>query len=379
MEHVIDFSVAMVAWVVAVVKSRHAWYGRHDPVVARSWIFVFLFALCMTFQVDVIYLSFDRMVGAPNLAWLIAYGFFIGAIYFAASACLAALKAPVPWWLPPLTLATLLTILLIFPTAIATIPEQADHTTPQSGLELIFMMTLYVYAVVTGTIPLRTFAHFYGLETTVAARLRTGTFLLGVTLAVSFFAMAIVTGVLKFWRPTLPFLPQATLLVRMLMGSAGLMWALGFLPQRVFVTLARPLGFGQKLAALRELRHVQAQLDQLCPSVGRDPLTYWTFWRHLDFHLYRSVIGILDGKRMLAAYLEGMGNEKGIAFTPDQNEGAAIGRTAETRWDAATRRRAMALHGVIAGVDDNKAYPELVKRYRQIGKAWRTARREAAK
>lgn len=377
MEHVVDISVAAVAWAVAVVKSGHARRSRHDAVVARSWVFVFLFALSMTFQINAVYLSFDRAVGVPNLAWLINYVLFAGAIYFAAAACLAAEKAPVPRWLPLLTAATLLTLLFIFPTAIATLPEEADHTTPQAGLELIFMLTLYGYAAIVGIIPLRTFFRFYRLETTLAARLRTGAFLLGVALAVLFFAASMLTVALHFWRPAFSFQSQTTFLVRALMGSAGLMWAMGFLPQRAFVTLARPFEFVQKLLALWALRRVQAQLDRLCPSVGRDPLTPWSFWRHLDFHLYRSVIGILDGKRMLAAYLESAPDGSGAGLASHQN-GAAGGQTAVAGWDTATRRKATALHRAIARVDDTQAYPELVQQYKEIGKQWRAARRKEA-
>src|SRR5688572_5516622 len=138
MQAVIDVSVASLAWIVTLYKSRVAFQERRDWRVWSSWLFTFFFALCMTFQVDAIYVFFDILTGVNNLSWLMAYLLVAVAIYFAASGCRAALSKPDPRWMRPYLFATLLGLILIFPVGIATGSEQTDHSVPRTVLELLF-------------------------------------------------------------------------------------------------------------------------------------------------------------------------------------------------------------------------------------------------
>jgi hypothetical protein len=97
-----------------------------------------------------------------------------------------------------------------------------------------------------------------------------------------------------------------------LQAIAICLWSLCFLADRVYDDLLiRPARFVRKLATLRRLSRLKARLDvslRLVSSATAASTTGKTTWRERlrdpDYHIYQTVIGILDDEKVLARYLE---------------------------------------------------------------------------
>jgi len=417
MQAIIDISIAAVAWAVTVFKFNavhREWRGDRDRRVLSSWAFALFFSLCMTFQVDAVYVTVDTLVGVNNLSWLLAYLCLILAIYFVCTGCCIAMKVDPPRWALPYLAVTAGLLVIIFPFGVATTPEWADHTVPRSVPEFLFMELLYTYAIIMGVIPALAFARFQRNEGTLPTRLRTSVILLAAILAITFFVVKVVASLLGLLVPSLPLVLYLMGLSRLLMAASGLLWTLTFAPNRLYLALARPFMFHEKVLALRDLRSLQARLNHLCPPVVPDQPTWWDQLRSLDFYIYQTVIGILDGRKMLASRLEqldrpvlagGPGRSQGARVCPElagrspsnrgrsegeQRGAESAGRLARSHvqmfnlqrvngqyistspplpgWDGPTVEEAIRLHWALQSVPEPQDFDGLVAAYRDLSR-----------
>ena len=305
----IDVSVAVLAWAVTFYKFNAVWKDSRrtrDWRVLGSWAFALFFALCMTFQVDAVYFTIDTFVGVNNLSWLLAYLCLVLAICFVCVGCCTAIRIEQPRWMLPYLVVTAALLVAIFSLDIATAPEWADHDIPRTVAELLFMELLYIYGSVMGMIPALVFTQIRRNEGTLSTRLRVSVILLAIVLAIIFFLVKIAMSFLGFLYPSRPLVFHLLDLARLLMAASGLLWVLVFVPNGFYLAVARPFMFREKILALRDLRYLQVRLNRLCPPVVPDRATCWDRLRNLDFYIYRAVIGILDGKKMLAAHLNAL-------------------------------------------------------------------------
>ena len=390
MQTTLDIAVATLAWVVTILKFhavRRNGRWAQDERVLRSWAFVLFFALGMTFQVDAVYFAVDTLTGVNNLSWLFAYVFVALAIYFVSTASCMAMKVRQPRWMLPYLMVTLCLFALIFSLGITTSPDWAEHTIPRNLFDLLFMELMYLYAIVLGTIPALAFARFTRSEGTLPTRIRTGVTLAAVILALAFFVAKVVLSLLGFLHPSLPFVRFLSVLAMALMGAAGLVWSLVFAPNRLYLTLAGPFTFCQKVLTLRDLRRLQTRLNRLCPPVAPEQAGWWDHLRNLDFHIYRAVIGILDGKKMLADQLQALG--AGLASAgPMEQPGLQIALptglrpgsiqasghrfrwpvTFARQWDERATEEAIRLHRALQSAPEPEDFQCLVAVYRNIGR-----------
>ncbi len=333
----------------------------------QTWGFVAFFGGAVTVQIEPVYTAISRIFGVNNLAWLMSYCLGAVATYLTISALHGGLKIKEePVIIRRILHVTLLALLLIFP-AIARMPNKPDHTNPTTVAEILFMLALYVYGGCACLSISRTFFKLQRQDSVLHCRLR---WLVIVATAFSgsmFFIGRVPYVIIVFLHPDLALHPAVAGIQQLSRAAffSCLGWVFFFLPTPVFQKLARPIEAADKLLALRELTAVQERVAALCPPVA--PVILNQSWRerlqNLDFHLFRAVITILDGKKVLADHFA---NEAG-AVALSQIPGIAR-RSTQLTWNDDQARR---LHQTLSAVPDNASYRDLVAAYRRVGRLYR--------
>lgn len=311
-----------------------------------------------------VYTAFDHFIGLPNLGWLISYASITLAVYFSGAACYLILKQPRPRIVSWSVLVTLTTLFVIYSVGIVTLPEKPDHTIPELLPEAIFMGTLYVYAAVFCIIPIVTFTRLFLDEQVVPARLR---WLVAASLSfVAAFALTIKTILTLFvFRDSdsmaLVILSPA---ISVSIGLVGILFPIAFLPNEWYQIMARPFEFTGKVISLYRLKALQARLNALCPPVIEKKMTVRESFSDLDFHLYRTVIAILDAKQTLSGYAN---------VTDDLTAQPAImmykADGAQLVWDKSKLEQARVLHRELQKADDEADFAQIVQAYRKVSRA----------
>ncbi|NKQ35713.1 MAG: hypothetical protein HF973_08875 [Chloroflexi bacterium] len=360
----IEIVIVALAWGIAAYKFKAAWQERQryaESITIYFWFFALCVAIGMTFMIEDAHLAFDQLVGVANLAWLVGYVAFSLAIYLITSGCLLILKQPRPRLMAYSLWVTLAILVVVFVFGISSLPEKPDHTIPETFAELVFMQTVYLYVAALCMIPIATFARLYRHERVLPAKLR-WLVALGTTV------LAAITGLLKVILTALAYQDNATPALSILYPmisvtiiTASLLWPMSFLPNGVYLALARPIEYLDKVKALRELKILQNRLNRLCPPVIGDSPSLWRSRDNLDFHLYRALISILDAKKTLSGYVQ---TTDGLAVLPAT--APDIPRQQALAWNQADLEQARSLHWTLQTVNDHSDYPELVQAYRHI-------------
>lgn len=376
MSTLVGVPIAAVAWLVTIYKlgtfRRHRRHGI-SPVPAHFWGFSFCIAVGMTFMIEEFYLVFDRLAGTPNLAWLIIYVSFVSAIYFIVSGCYEVLKIPRPRLLSYSLLIALMVLVITYPLGIVTLPEKPDHTIPVTLAEFIFMQVMYVYAGILSLVPFAIFLSFYRQETVLAAKLRWVVVMATTILASMVGMLKVILTILVFWDPTTTTLAIIYPLIGIALACIGILWPMTFLPNRIYLFLARPIEFWDKMRTLRELQALRKDLNRLCPPIIDDKPGWRESLKDLDFYLYRAVIGILDSKKMLTGLLSpvnAVADKVNSTVTFESSAVAASrlegnGASVLTQQD---KQRTQFLYRTLQTVDDRAPFAELVSAYRRAGR-----------
>ena len=361
----VETTIATLAWGIAIYKFGAVWRDRQwrgGSLPFYFWGFTVCVAIGMTFMIEGVYLAFDRVVGVTNLAWLVTYVAFALAIYSITSGCFLVLEAPRPRLIPYSLLLTLAILIIVYPIGIATLPEKPDHTIPTTLTEFIFMQTLYLYVAALCLIPIATFTRLYRREAVLPAKLRWIVALATTISSAMVAGLKVILTFMVFRDPGTPALAVAYPMINVVLITASILWPMAFLPNSFYLLLARPIEFLDKVRALRELQALQKKLNRLCPPVIGDTPDLRTSLDNLDFHLYRSIIGILDAKKVLAGF-SGTDEDQPLARASEAT------RPELPDWDGQDRQLAQSLHATLQTVNDHVAFPELVHAYRRVGRA----------
>jgi hypothetical protein len=372
LQTIVDYGATFLAWTVtvfrlgAVLRER----GRNQRML-KAWLFTLFFSLFGTFEIDALYVRFDRLVGVNNPSWLLSSLFLVLSIYFLCALCCSRR----PRWMRDYLIVTASLLVVVFPFGPGGEPESADQFIPSNVPGLLFVALSYVFAIVVmGLVPVRAFFQAHRDETELVIRLRTSAILMAVILGVAFFVVKLAICCLGFFVPALPVAPlrRAASLASVPVLVACCLWPLGFVPHRFYATLARLLGFLQKVLVLRELSAVKARLDRLCPPVLPGRVTWSDQLRYMDLFVYRSVIGILDGRKMLAARLAPPGGEAG---GPSGNTAVHLrdtqGSLGSVRWSRRDVEEAARLHEALQGIPESLAFEQLVDACRDAARRLR--------
>lgn len=358
--------IAGLAWFMAIYKfntMRRDGQWRTGSVAFYYWGFALFFAIGFTFMIWPVYLAFDRFIGLPNFGWLITYVAFSVAVYFSGAACYLILKQPQSHLMSWSLLVTLIILVAVYIVGIVTLPEKVDHTIPTQLSEVIFMETIYVYVAVFCAFPIVTFSRLFLKEKVVSARLR---WMVGIILSLAATAvliMKIVLTLFAFQNPNTSAMAVLYPLISVGVVVVGVLFPLGFLPNRWYQAAARPVEFVGKVMALVELKTLQNRLSTLIPPVIEEKLTWPETYNNLDFHLYRAIIAILDAKQTMAGYAS-ISNDLAVQPATMAHKAGRI----PPAWNKQKLQQARLLHHELQKVDDEADFTQMVQSYREISR-----------
>jgi hypothetical protein len=359
--------IASLIWFITFYKFGAMWRGRQrrkESVTFYFWIFLFFTAIGLTLLIWPVYLGFNQFLGLPNFGWLVTYMAFSLAIYAISSGCYIVVRQSRPPIMDWSLVATLGVLLVIYALGVVNLPEKPDHTIPETWSEMLFMQIFYVYMAAMCAMPITTFIRLFEQEQIMPTKLRWLVAVLATLFSFVTLLIKIALTLLTFLDPVTPALAVLHPMVGFGIVIAGVFCLLAFLPNGGYLAAARPIEFLGKYLAFHELRVLRARLDVLCPPViNADPRAIDAL-RNLDFHLYRTVIAILDAKKMLACYID----TAGVGALPAHMTGQM-----PEEWDMAKVQRACLLSREMQKVNDHQPYESLIKSYQKASRIvnWR--------
>ena len=125
--------------------------------------------------------------------------------------------------------------------------------------------------------------------------------------------------------------------------------ALGFgivlLPHKLYITLIDYAHLISRYRTLTDLLYLQKYIHRICPSVSEEIPSRLERLYNLEFHTYRAIIQILDGRKLLVGYLNPppsvSHNKKQSSLYPStacHSPGQLISGGASTAYTATGRR-----------------------------------------
>jgi len=318
MQEWLHITVASVTWGVAVSKSIALWRRREwfrDKRVYTSWGFIVFFTLSVTFNLETFYLPFDAWAWGNNLSWLLCNASVTVAMHLVVAGSLSSLEFP-PRLLLRLGSTILLFIVLMilgttFLTGIAFSPEYANRSIPRTLSDLAFIGTMDIYVSTMCLVAAYVFAVHLRAEAGRLARFRWSLLLTSLLTVTAFLLTGVVLACLSYLALWPRFLRPLLVLLRILEGTACLLWPTGFLPSEVYVAVFNLVTLARNLAAAKDLLEVQGEFERQCPEVSHNlsglwlfsSKSFWWYLRRTDLRLYQLVVSIYDDTRRLARYL----------------------------------------------------------------------------
>lgn len=341
---------AVLAWAAAVWAIRKI--RRANRVTAGTWSFVFLFAIAITAEINIVADGLNQFVGVNHFSWLVTYVSGAIGMYVIVRTLHVTLNIPYrPSLLDYGLIFTLISFFLLFP-FVTQEPAIAEELLPYTLPLLLFRVVGYCYVGFACWVVFKTFNSLQRHDKVLHTRLRWLLLCLVAGMGISFFVIRIVYFTYVYIHPGLA--DSATVrtlaMITRVLAICCVGWVVFFIPAPILQTLTRPILHLDKLMALRELSVIQSEIATLSPPVvPPDTDRSWRErQRNLDFHLYRGIIAILDGKKTLTNLVE---REAGL---PEANN-----------------LKAQRLYHVLVTVDDNGDFHDLITHYRTIGRQWR--------
>jgi hypothetical protein len=380
----VDVVIAVAPWVFVASRIKVAWIFTVDRIkgVRRegagwpafsTWLFALFLGIGLTFRLVPLRVAFDNWIGMPNLGWLLSFIAESVAVYVAACGCRAIPRLPIPRWLHIYMASTLLIFVVIFVTNLATGYERSEYTTAGTPFELVFMSTKYICLAIMTFFIGTAFVRLYRGEQNKLTRLRlallAGSALMGVV-----YGSARTTFVLlAYFYPACPVLGILRVLEKGSQVVLALMWPLATMLSSKVHLFMRPFERFQKSMMLRDLRTIQSELSDL------DLLAMWdgrsrSHRGSLDFQIYRALISILDGKRLLLAQLKAVEDGEDESRSDANPERTRVLPSRGENWDGAAAEKARLLQQLFGGVGNDLEYFDLLAAYRNVGRALRSAK-----
>jgi hypothetical protein len=358
MNPAIEISLCVLAWLIALNRGRTALLNRawkNDSTAFLVGAASLFFALTMTFLVTPLSDVINRLT-LPNFSRLLAYSSVSVTLYLTTSSSL--ITFPIPQnlrhqrYLKPYLLATLGLLLVSYLFFVSRTPEWEEQPIPGSAAEMVFKLVMFTHAIVLCTIIAVACYHYINQEKVVVTRYRIVTISLTALCGGAFFFTKTILSLSYLWHPLGTEWIHS--LSKLLMVGTAMLWGGSFIHNKVY---ARALAFLRGIrywAAFQDLVYLVDQLEHLCPPVGMEMSrpNFWQFVRNSDYHLYRAMVHILDGKTLIADFLDD---------TIPVNKLRA-------RWDQNSYLEATRLNAILRGIKADDDYPEMISAYRSAGR-----------
>ncbi|NUM45363.1 MAG: hypothetical protein HUU38_11720 [Anaerolineales bacterium] len=342
--------VALISWLVNLhfVKIR-AWEKSPQVAMVRtSWLSTLFLAFAMTFQIAAI----QADLRAHLFFWYLAYVTISLAIYFSALSNAYNNYAKMRHWATFMLISTFAVLSYLFFFHVAHLNRIPDHNIPHDFSEWLFMLTLFVYGMILGGIPILEHLKDYSKETAIPTRTRYITLIVARTASTIYFLVKIVMATLGFFVPSYSGLATLLKIHDFTLSITGLFWIGMFLPNKFLMQISAPIIFLNKWFAYGRLRNIPQffrtfQPDHSPISVVNEPDSLWDLLIHLNFYLYRTVIHILDIKQSL--------------------EGTLL-ENQHLSWEAIRQDKAKYLHIALNSVEDDRDYWLLIHDYARVAR-----------
>jgi hypothetical protein len=304
MSFTVEISICVTAWALTLVRFRAIrWRDiwRDNGIALNVWLMMVFFSITTIFLIKRFSDYFDVHT-MNNLDRLIAYCSVLIGIYFGASASVEAVGTPMHRrllsGLRNLLISTIAGLLAIYALFLSKIPNM-DYLVPRSLPEAVFLFIAFFLGAVLSAFVGKVYLGYIGLEESDVMRTRSLLIVASAWVGSAYFLVKTATVTGYFW-PALAF-PVLIDLSTILLISTILLHFSSLLSNKIYVPVVL---LSRKIASwstFRDLQHLAARLQRLCPDVAFSPPapTFGKLLADPEYYLYRSVVAIMDGKTML--------------------------------------------------------------------------------
>ena len=354
MNPAIEISLCVLAWLIALNRGRKALLSRSwesDPIAfgvgSASWFF----ALTMTFLVT----PLSNVINSwtyPNFSRLLAYSSVAVTLYLTTSSSLITFPTPKNQrqlkWIKPYLILTLGLLLFSYYFFVSRTAEWLEQPIPGTAAEMIFKLVLFTFATLLCSMIAIACIRYLNQEKVIVTKYRLVTIIFTAIGGGAFFFTKTVLALSYLWHPL--GAEWIHTLSKLLMVGTALLWGGSFIHSNMY---ARVLAFSRGVRywpIYQDLASLVEKLEKLCPPIGMsiDKPNFWQFVRKSDYFLYRALVHILDGKTMIADFLDD-------TIPVDK---------AFAKWDVDGYLEAARLNNVLKTVETTDKYLDLITSYR---------------
>jgi hypothetical protein len=223
---------------------------------------------------------------------------------------------------------------------------------PATAAEMTFKLVLFTYATGLCLVMAISCYRYLDQEKVTVTKYRILTIILTASGGAAFFFTKSILSLSYIWRPL--GADWIHMLSKMLMVGTAMLWSGSFLHNQLYARFLDLMRGARYWPAYRDLVRLAEDLERLCPPVGMpmNKPTFLQFVRSSDYHLYRAIVHILDGKTMIADFLD---------------DTLPINRL-KARWDEHGYLEATRMHSVLRNVAGTEDYGEMIAAYRLASK-----------
>jgi hypothetical protein len=305
MNAVIEISLCLLAWVIALIRlpsilRSKAW--RSDRIAFRIWVAAFFFALTMTFLVTSIGDGINNIT-LPNLSRLLAYSSVSMTLYLVASSFMVTFPTAknnrqLPY-LGPYLLLTLGLLVAIYIFFVSRSPRWQDAPIPSTLGEMLFKTAIFSYATIFCIVMALACYRYLSQEMVAITKFRIVAIILTATGGAAYFFTKLILTLGYIWSPLgAPFIHLLSTLLEVI---TAMLWVGSFLHNNVYTRVLAFLRGARYWPVYRDLTFLVNTLDRLCPPVAlhEEKPSLGKYLRNSEYYLYRATIRIFDGKTFI--------------------------------------------------------------------------------
>lgn len=354
MNPVVEVSLSILAWLVALNRGRkalrnQAW--KTNPITLRVGVASLFFAITMTFLITPLGDGFDSLT-ITNLSRLLAYSSVSITLYLITSSSLisfpTAQNSRYQKYLKPYLIVTLGLLLISFIFSVSRTPEWRELATPDSAAEMVFKLIMFTHALVLCTIIAAACFHYINLERVIVTRYRIAAISFTAIGGSTFFLTKIVLTLGYLWHA----LGAEWILIfsHIVMVTTAMLWGGSFVHSNLYARALALLRGILYWSTYQDLKYLVNRLERLCPPIGMmlERPTFRQFIRNSDYHLYRAIVDILDGRTLISDFLTD-------TTTLDK---------LNPRWDKDGYQEALRINTSLHEIKSDDDYLEMISEYR---------------
>ena len=300
----VELSICIMAWILTMsrMKTIH-WQDvrKNGGIALHVWLMMVFFSITTVFLIKEFNDLFDAYT-LNNLDRLIAYSSLLTGMTFGAMAAIETVGKPsdltISRWLWRTLFATIIALVVIYSLFLSRLSNISSFV-PQSLPEVLFMVITFALGILLSATVSRVYLTYLPSETAPIMRIRSILIIASTFIVCGYFIVKIIIAAGYFW-PALASQGLIDLSWAFLISTVLLYFSF-LLSNRMYAPLVVISRNIQSWRTFQDLRYIREGLLRLFPEVVL-PVPEPSFWRFMlnpEYHLYRAVIAIMDGKTML--------------------------------------------------------------------------------